>query len=175
MITEFELEVEKKRKEALARIDTIPVSALLWGPTPTAGTPVANARNAIRNTLSGKGHLARFSEELMDPTSTHSLLAQQMAQAEAYDIVFSVPDSPGSIAEIHDFARVPWLSHKIVAFLNEEWNSGYANKTLLELQSTITCQIQLYKPAQLPHCVVDCALSLVNRLQEIYYYTGRRF
>ena len=44
---------------------------------------------------------------------------------EAADIVFSLPDTPGSIAEIHDFARVPWLAHKIVAFLDRRWDDGY--------------------------------------------------
>jgi hypothetical protein len=175
MPSEFELEVERKRIAALSRMDSIPISALIWGPTPSAGTPAANTRIALRTALSGRGHHARFSEDLMDPASTHSLLAQQIAQIEAFDIVFSIPESVGSVAEIHDFARSPNLSYKIVTFLNEEWNRGYANRTLIEMESTITCQIQLYNPALLPGCVVDRALHLVNRIQEIYYLNGRRF
>jgi hypothetical protein len=102
-------------------------------------------------------------------------MAQQVAHAEAHDIVFSLPSSPGSVAEIHDFARIPWLSHKIVTFLNSEWDRGYSNQSLVQMQSTLTCQIQIYDPSGLPKCVVDCALDLVGRLQELYYVAGRRY
>jgi hypothetical protein len=134
----FEDDVERRRLDALARMDSLPVAVLIWGPAPRAGTPVALTRTKLRDTLATDGHLARFSEDLFDPTSKHSLLAQQVAQAEAYDIVFSLPDSEGSIAEIHDFARMPGISHKIVTFVDKRWNSGYANQTLLQLQSTMT-------------------------------------
>jgi len=145
------------------------------GPSPTTNTPVAQTRNQLKNVLNTNGHLARFSEELIDSTSQHSLLAQQVAQAEAYDVVFSIPDSPGSIAEIHDFARITWLSNKIITFLNRDWNNGYANRTLIELQSTITCQVQLYDSDELPDIVIRRALDLVRRLQELQYIAGRRF
>ena len=62
--------------------------------------------------------------------SKRSVMAQQVAHAEAHDIVFSLPSSPGSVAEIHDFARIPWLSHKIVTFLNSDWSDGYSNQNL---------------------------------------------
>jgi hypothetical protein len=103
------------------------------------------------------------------------LLAQQVADVEAHDITFALPDSPGSIAEAHDFARIPSVSHRIVTFVNGDYNDGYANKTLLELQSTATCKIQIYNASDLPGCVVDHARSLVRRLQEFYYLSGRRF
>ena len=171
----FEEDVERRRLEALSRIQRLPIAALIWGPSPTAGTSVAQARSILRDTLLSNGHLARYSEELVDPNSPLSILIQQVAQAEVYDIVFSIPDSPGSIAEIHDFARIPGLSHKIVAFLNSDWNDGYANQSLVQLQSTTTCQVQLYQPSALPQCIIDPALTLVRRLQELYYLTGRRF
>lgn len=172
---EFEEEVERRRSEALLRIQRIPVAGLIWGPSPAAGTPVANARLALRDILLNNRHLARFSEELLDPSSPLSVYTQQVAQAEAYDIVFSIPDSPGSIAEIHDFARIPWLSHKVVAFLNTEWNDGYSNQSLIQLQSIATCQVQLYHASALPQCIIDPALRLVHRLQELYYIAGRRY
>ena len=74
-----------------------------------------------------------LSEELYDSANRHSNLVQQAAQAEAYDIVFSIPDSPGSIAEIHDFSRLPTISNKIVAFLNSAWSDDYSNRSLMEL------------------------------------------
>jgi hypothetical protein len=172
---DFREEVERRRREALNRVLRLPIAALIWGPTPSAGTPVAAVRTQLRDTLADGGHLACFSEEMYDSTLPQSNLVQQLAQVEAFDIVFSVPDSPGSIAEIHDFSRIPTVSNKIVTFLNQDWNSGYANQSLLQLQSTVTCQIQVYKTCDLPDCIIKPAMSLVGRLQEFYYLNGRRF
>ena len=61
---------------------------------------------------------------------------------------------------------MPWLSPKIVTFLNRDWNDGYSNQSLIQLQSTATCQLQIYDPNALPDCVIDRALDLVSRLQE---------
>lgn len=175
MTTPFEAYIERLRTEALQRIQRVPVAALIWGPAPSAKTPVASARVQLRDQLNSHGHHARFSEDLVDPKSTMSVTAQQMSQAEAFDVVFSIPDSPGSVAEIHDFARIPQLSHKVVAYLNADWNSGYANQSLIQMQSVVTCQIQLYKPADLPGCILTSALEMVRRLQEYYYLNGRRY
>jgi hypothetical protein len=170
----FEAEVDAKRLAALQRMREIPIAALIWGPAPKSKTPVAKTRLQLRDTLVSKGHLARFSEELVDPKSKMSIFLQQAAQVEAYDIVFSIPDSAGSIAEIHDFARIPSLSHKIIAFLNKDFNGGYANKSLVQVQSSLTCQIQFYTKSQLPSGVINMALGLVDRLRESLYVSGRR-
>jgi hypothetical protein len=172
---EFLKEVDRRRVEALARIERVPIAALIWGPAPKGRTKVALARQLVRDTLVRKGHLAQFSEELVDPVSSHSIQAQQLAQVEAYDVVFSIPDSAGSIAEIHDFSKTPWLSHKIVTFLDKRWNDGYANRSLIEIQSVATCSIVLYDKNDLPTFVVNNCLQTIRRLQEIYYFLGRRF
>ncbi len=172
--SQFQDEVESKRKAALSRVDRIPIAALIWGPCPDSGTCVAEARVELKAALIDKGYVAHFSEELFDSTCAHSNLVQQAAQAEAYDIVFSIPDSPGSIAEIHDFARLPEISHKVIAFLNNAWNDGYSNRSLLELQTYSTCKIQLYDAINLPDCVVNAALDITYRLQELFYLHGRR-
>lgn len=175
MTTQFEELIEQRRQEALAQIGKVPIAALIWGPAPTAATPVSNTRVLLRDTLNSQGHHARFSEDLFDPALPYSNFAQQLAQAKAFDIVFSIPDSPGSIAEIHDFARIPELSYKVVAFLNSAWSAGYANQSLIQLESTATCRIQTYDQAALPSCVLSTALELVRRLQEFFFAHGRRF
>ena len=167
--------IEQRRREALAQIDKIPIAALIWGPAPSAGTPIANARVQLREQLTVRGHLARFSEELVDPTLPYSIFSQQLAQAKAFDIVFSLPDSPGSIAEIHDFARIPDLAPKVVGFLNSRWNNGYANQSLMQIESIATCRIQPYDDSNLPNCVVDVAIDMVRRLQEFKFSHGRIF
>ena len=170
----FRHEVERKRLNALNSVKRIPIAALIWGPSPVADGDVSKARVTLRDVLRRNGHVADFSEDLCDPSSGHSLIIQQAAQAEAYDIVFSIPESKGSVAEIHDFARLPKVSNKIVAFLDSSWNDGYSNKSLMELQTYSTCKIQLYENTNLPKCVVDGAMDIIFRLQELSYLNGRR-
>jgi hypothetical protein len=168
------VEVNRRRTAVLQAVTKLPIAVLIWGPAPTAGTPASDARSRLKDELIKNGHLAQFSEELVEPGLPFSLELQQLSHVEAYDIVFSIPDSPGSIAEIHDFSKAPGLAHKIVAFLNQSWNDGYSNRTLIELQSRVTCAVELYDPANLPSCIIDKALELVRRLQELYYLLGRR-
>lgn len=172
-LSQFKSEVEGKRKAALAKVRRVPIAALIWGPNPDGESSITQARVGLRDALVQNGHMADFSEDLFDSDSPHSNLIQQAAQAEAYDIVFSLPDSPGSIAEVHDFARLPLISHKVVAFLNSEWNDGYANKSLMELQTYSTCKVKLYESCNLPECVVSTALEMVFALQELFYLNGR--
>ncbi len=171
---QFVDQVDREIDDVLARIRKTPVAVLIWGPNPTAADPIAGTRIALRDTLMKEGHVARFSEDLIKTGTGFSTLAQQVAHVEAHDIVFSLPGSPGSVAEIHDFARMPGVSHKIISFLNRDWNDGYSNQTLIQLRSTLSPDIQIYDPAQLPDCVVNSALEFVHRLQEWFYFAGRR-
>lgn len=170
----FEEEVERRRLDTLAKVERIPIAVLLWGPSVTSDTPQAQTRLLLREALTLRGHLARFSEDLIDPSCGHSLVIQQVAQAESHDIVISVPGTPGSIAEIHDFARVPGIAPKIVTFLDNDWSSGYSNQSLIQLQSLATCRVQLYHARDLPGCIINASLDLISRLQEFYYLMGRR-
>jgi hypothetical protein len=170
----YKLEVDRRRAAVLESVNRIPIAALIWGPSPAAGTPAADARVQLHDELILKGHLAQYSEDLIDHTSPHSIQVQQLSHVEASDIVFSIPDSPGSIAEIHDFAKLPLIGQKIVTFLDQRWNNGYANRSLIELASRVTSAIELYDPADSPKCIISKALELIEKLQEFYYLLGRR-
>lgn len=173
-IENFIAQVRQRQQQALSRIARVPIAALIWGPNPGLNTPVANCRKIVKETLSNDGVYACYSEDLFDPTLSYSNVAQQVAQAEAFDLVISIPDSPGSIAEIHDFAIIPGVSNKIVTFLDERWNNGYANSSLIRLQSTVSCRVQLYNPDNLPDCIVSESVKLVQTLRETLYLLGRR-
>lgn len=169
----FAKQVEQSRLARLSDIDRIPISALIWGPNPSSGAPLGVVRQELRDALAHRGHLAHFSEDLYDPASTRSPLAQQVAQAMAYDIVLTVPGSFGSIAELHDFARLPGLSHKVNAFLDRSFVDGYSSQTLMKMETSLTCQLHWYEPADLPTCITEKALNIVERLQEIHFLMGR--
>ena len=171
---EYLEEVEGKRKAALTRARTLPIAVLIWGPSPKSRTKIALTRKKLKELLIKKGHLAEFSEDLFDATSSNSNLIQQVAQVEAYDITLSIPESYGSIAEIHDFARMPMISNKIVTFLDTRWDSGYSNQSLIQLQSNATCRVIPYDGKDLPDCIINHGLDLIQRLQDFYYTIGRR-
>jgi hypothetical protein len=170
----FKIELTVKRQDALARIARVPVAVLVWGPTPTSTDPVSLARLKLRDALRANGHVADFSEDLYEPTSPLSLFAQQLAQAEVYDVVFSIPSSFGAIAEVHDFARLTGISRKLIAFIDQAYQNGYSNQSLMAAQSSASCKVELYDGFKLPTCIIDHAIGEVRRLQEIFYMTGRR-
>jgi hypothetical protein len=135
-LADFKRQIALKRAEALARISQVPVAALVWGPNPTATDPIAVARLQLRDALRANGHVADFSEDLYDPSSPLSAFAQQVAQAEAYDVVFSMPASFGAIAEIHDFARLPTVSRKVIAFIDQAHINGYSHQSLIAAKTS---------------------------------------
>lgn len=173
-MNEFYRQVEERRKKALERIRQVPIACLIWGPNDNSGTPTANCRKKLKEELIRLGHYACYSEDLYDPTCDISNLLQQAAQVEAFDIVFSIPDSPGSIAEINQFARVPFIGPKIVAYLDSAWDNGFANKALIDIQSPSTCKIQPYNSKDLPDFIIKDSIDFVKRLQEAQYLNGRR-
>jgi hypothetical protein len=167
-------EVRRRRQRSLDAIRRLPIAALIWGPAPEVDSPIANARLMLRDELRRRGHVAHFSEELYDRDSTFSTQAQQAADVEAHDIVFSMPASPGSIAEAHDFFKLPELSGKMVTFLDEAWSAGYATKSLISLRSVATADLVAYQSSKLPECIIEPAMESVRRLQECHYLLGRR-
>jgi hypothetical protein len=173
-VQRYRQQVELRRKAILEEVRRLPIAILIWGSSPGGNTPGSATRLKLRDDLISRGHVADFSEDLIDPTSDIGIQAQQLSHVEAYDITFSIPERHGSVAEIHDFAKIPRVAHKIVTFLDRAHNDGYANKTLLELQSTVTCAVELYDQENLPGCIITAALLRVTRLQEIYYMLGRR-
>lgn len=173
-IADFKRDVEKRRLAALDRMLQVPVSALVWGPSPLSSDPLAAVRLDLRDTLRRQGFLAEFSEDLYDASISLSNFAQQLAQAEAFDVIFSVPSSHGAIAEIHDFARVPQISNKVIAYVDKEYTNGYSTQSLMSAGSVSTCRVESYDSKNLPKCVVDMAIDQMRRLQEIFYISGRR-
>lgn len=173
-LTSFDSRIRARVQSSLERIRRIPVAVLLWGPNPIDGSETGLCRLKLRDKLRQSGHGCYFSEELFLEDSNISILAQQMAHVEACDLVFSIPDSPGSIAELHDFSMLPAVSSKIITFLDERWNNGYSNMSLMQRDQIISPNVELYKKDELPDVVIDKALNEVQRLQELFYLLGTR-
>src|SRR4051812_27065280 len=104
--------------EGLEEVNKVPVSVLLWGPGMDSTSPLTAVRANLRSELRRNGHAAFYSEELCDPSSHHSIRVQQLVQAQQFDIVISIPCTPGSIGEVHDFAADRRVTAKMLVFLN---------------------------------------------------------
>src|SRR5687768_4523248 len=78
-------------EESIEAVNKVPVSVLIWGPGIDSPSPLAAVRSNLRTRLRENGHAAFLSEELCDPDSPHSIRVQQLAQAQQFDLVISMP------------------------------------------------------------------------------------
>lgn len=70
------IEVEGRRRMALNKVRRLPMAVLIWGPSPAADSEIAKTRVLLRDELVHNGHVAEFSEDLLDPDSGISLPVQ---------------------------------------------------------------------------------------------------
>jgi hypothetical protein len=160
------------RPKILADLDAVkrvPVSVLVWGPSPTAVDPVSETRRELWSNLRGHGHAAVFSEELYDPSCGVPIRIQQIAHAKEFDLIVSLPDSPGSIAEVHDFANDRRAHAKLLIFLNSDYLDGYSSQSLQSLSSTRSCTICQYNGHSDLSSVLGQVLQEVQRIRDLKY------
>ncbi|MBP6602832.1 MAG: hypothetical protein KA250_13560 [Verrucomicrobiales bacterium] len=159
-------------QEILDRAAKTPVSILVWGPDPDGANSVAAVRKELRRRLRKDGHAAYYSEELYDKTSKHSPRIQQIAQAQKFDLVLSVPDSPGSIGEVHDFAGDRRVSAKMLIFINVDYLEGYSAKSLIALESLRTCTVIKYDGSAGYDQIYEIADREVQSVRETKFILG---
>jgi hypothetical protein len=97
---------------------------LVWGPSPSSGSPAAIKRRQIRDELRKKGHLAFFSEELTGGSSAPTNV-QELIQVNNIDLVIGIVASPGSHAEFVQLA--PILGPRMLAWLPVEARGGFTD------------------------------------------------
>lgn len=159
--------------ERLHQINKIPISVLIWGPSPSSQSPIGRIRRELRQLLRQKGNLAMFSEEICDPNSEFSVRLQQLIQAEQFDLIISIPETPGSIGEIHDFANDIRVNKKILIFLDESYAGGYSAQSLRSISCLISSEIVTYSPSCIDR-ILEFSLNTVNQIREYKYITNGR-
>jgi hypothetical protein len=162
-------------EESLEAVNKIPVSVLLWGPGIDSDSPLATVRAELRKKLRQNGHAAFYSEELCDPASSYSIRIQQLAQAQRFDLVVSIPCTPGSIAEIHDFASDRRVMAKILVFLNKLYFNGYSPQSLQALSTLISCQLEYYPSEDDTSIIEGITFDAVRRIRELKHLLAGRF
>jgi hypothetical protein len=166
--------IRPKIRAGLDAVQRVPVAVLVWGPGVDSTHPLADVRARLRSRLRTEGHLAMYSEELCDPDAPQSLRIQQLVQAQNFDLIVSLPATPGSIAEVHDFASHPGVNAKLIAFVNEEHIGGYSENSLRALSTVLTCQVAYYPNVGDTEIIERVTLEQVQRVRELKFMYGWR-
>lgn len=159
----------------LAEAERTPVGVLLWGPGLDSTSPLAAVRLNLRSRLRQKGHAAFYSEELFDSAKPFSLRLQQLAQAQNVDLIVSLPSTPGSLGEVHDFAADRRVHAKLLVFLNELHLSGYSAQSLQALSTLLSCHLEYYPNENDTEIIERRTLEEVRQIRELKYILGGRF
>lgn len=164
--------LQPRIEDRLAEVNSMPVSALLWGPGLTSECALSECRYDLRKNLRKQGHAAFFSEELCN--SKDSIRLQQLVQAQEFDIIISMPGTPGSIGEIHDFTADRRVNAKILVFLNDEYKNGYSNQSIEAISTIASCKIHYYQNLSNLNIIHEISCNEIQKMRELkYILTGR--
>lgn len=158
-LTEYNVRVATSSNAALK----ISLVILVWGPNPDADHPVARKRKQIRDELRRRGHAAVFSEDLPIHNSSLSLKSIEYDQAVNADLIVILMESPGSIAEAHDFCNHERIAPNIYVMIPEEYKDGYSGRGALRDLEDGYHGIHWYKHSEIENCNV---LTKVLRCSE---------
>lgn len=172
---EFREKVLSRIEARLAEVQTVPVGVLLWGPGLDSDSSLASVRLELRARLRQMGHAAFYSEELCDSDKPFSIRIQQLAQAQDFDLIVSLPCTPGSLAEIHDFAADRRIHAKLLVFLNEQHLNGYGSKSLQDLSTILSCHLAYYPNDHETGVIEARTIEEVQKIRELKYILAGRY
>lgn len=163
----FIQEVEEKRLQCLQKLKDCHLAIMLWGEKLTSDSPISQTRAILKAELESRGHYVKYGEEICDISSDYSFIGQIASQADAFDLIFSIPTSIGSLTEVHSFFMVPSIANKLIIYMNDKWsNDGFSGPSLLKLQSKVTASVKIYNENNLKEDVIKTALQEVHKIQE---------
>jgi hypothetical protein len=166
--------IQPRIQKRLADVQKIPIAVLLWGPAPNNPDPLTEIRLSLRKELRRQHHLAMLSEDLCDLDSSHSLRVQELIQAQEFDLVVSLPVTPGSIAELHDIAVDTRVRAKLLVFVCEDHLGGYSVQSLMAVSTVISMELHTYPRSDL-NSITNITMNHVARMRELKYLTMGRY
>jgi hypothetical protein len=142
---------------------------LIWGPG-SSGGDIYVKRCEIRDHLISLGHTAHFSEDVWNPNLLVqiglNLSVAEFFQAKAYDYIVCLMTSPGSIAEVHDFARYPTIAHKMLICVDIDQSAGYSALGVLRIFEGNHGKIDWFtQPTDLKDC--HLATRIINQISKV--------
>lgn len=171
-------EFYKAYSDNLKRKEQFALKILVWGPHFTDPGPVAQKRRDIRAALRAAGHFVAFSEEISHATGDDEIISlkyREFSQALAADlIVVLVEDSPGAIAEAHDFCNHPELATKFLIMFPSALRSGYSAQGAIRLIEEGFGGVHYYEPDEILECqVLSRAVACAEARRLVYVFVGR--
>ena len=155
----YENHFAPKYKKFQQAVREVPLTILIWGPGESGGQ-LFQKRLQIRSLLRHEGYAAVFSEEIDNDFPTTEKLsskAKEFMQALSADFIVVMQASPGSTAEVHDFANfLGLIGPKMLIFLDSAHSDGYSYTGALQELKTLFANVTLFK---YPEDVDECRLA----------------
>lgn len=170
----YEKQFLTKYKRYIKQVNNTPLTLLIWGPGESGGA-LYQKRLQIRGMLRKLGFAAVFSEEVekKHPIPGLSSKAKELLQACSADLIVVLQSSPGSIAEVHDFAGLVDIGSKMMIFVNEEFEAGYSYAGALTELKTEYGNVHMFKyPRDIEQCYL--AGKVIERAQVMRHAQWRR-
>ena len=132
---------------------------LLWGPCETGGA-LYNKRAEIRNSLEKLGHKVWFSEDLSS-ASAHAVgglnvTLEEYQHVNSVDYVVCLMSSPGTIGEVHDFAKKRHFACKMMICVDRQHEDGYSAKGVLRIFEGLNGKLDWFR---VPEDLTECHLA----------------
>jgi hypothetical protein len=148
---------------------------LVWGPG-SNGRQLYAKRVQIRDGLSNLGHVAHFSEDVWNAErlrqSGLNLKVAELVQAKAYDYIVCLMATPGSIAEVHDFANDQRLAAKMMICVDATHKDGYSAQGALRIFEGFNGKLDWFdSPSDIDRCHLSTrVLEQVDKVAESKQY-----
>jgi hypothetical protein len=160
-------------------VDAIKLKILVFGPqvhTPSSDLRTAKLqgkRKEIRAKLESLGHHVKYAEDLVDPHlsgPTGNAFFQELVIMKEYDLIVTIVDSPGTIAEATAISLTPSIALKSSLFLDGAYVGGLVEQTCRNAED-IGAHFKTYVyPDDLDNChLYGYVLDRVSKIQKMKY------
>ncbi len=154
--------------------EAIKLKILVFGPQVHTQSPdvrtakLQGKRRDIRAKLEAIGHYVKYAEDLVDPHlpgPAGNTFFQELVIMKEYDLIVTIVDSPGSIAEAAVIATKPQLAQKSSLFLDGAYVGGLVGEACRNAEH-IGAHFRTYS---YPNDLDDCHLLgyIVERILQI--------
>ena len=136
-----------------------PLNVLILGPG-SLGGDIYKKREEIRDQIRELGHFAYFAEEYCTPEKLAAnglnLTVAEYLLAKKCDYIICLMASPGSIGEVHDFAKNQEIAIKMMICIDSHHSEGYSAHGTLRIFQGYNGKIDWF---EYPKDIIECHLK----------------
>lgn len=136
-----------------------PLNVLIFGPG-SLGGDIFQKREQIRDKIRELGHIAYFGEEYCTPEKLAAnglnLTVAEYLLAKKCDYIICLMASPGSIGEVHDFAKDQEIAIKMMICIDKNHCEGYSAHGTLRIFQGYNGKIDWF---EYPKDIIECHLK----------------